>query len=254
MANFLTAEGNRGQLSRAAEALNCQRSYLSRVISEELHLTPDHGYNLALYLKLTKDERDYFLTLIDFERAATHEYKTFLEIKLSDLRKKNESIPERTDRKKFSIEAHAASYFSSWIWTAIHFLTSIPGYQNSDEIADRLGLKKETVLNYLEELAKQDFVERTSQGKWRYRSGEFHAPKDSPLTLLHHQNWRGRALIDAQDFNKESLHFTGVLTLSKEDFEKIKELLLDSLSRVSQISGPSDPQECVALTLDFFKV
>ncbi len=131
---------------------------------------------------------------------------------------------------------------------------SIPEFQSSEKISERLGLKKDSALFILKELEAQGFVVQNSKGNWEYRQGEFHAPKDSPLSLFHHQNWRARALLDAQDFNHEGIHFTGVLTLSKEDYQKIKELLLDRIRDATQISGPSKPQECVALTLDFFKV
>jgi plasmid maintenance system antidote protein VapI len=76
---YLRAKGKRGALSRAAEALNCQRSYLSRVMNSELHLTPDQAFMLARFWKLPHQEREYFQLLVEHERASTREYKEELQ-------------------------------------------------------------------------------------------------------------------------------------------------------------------------------
>ena len=253
MASYLSGETNRGQMTKAAEALNCQRSYISRVISDELQLTPDHAFNLSKFWNLKSDERDYFLALVDFERAGDPEYRAFVKLKISELKKKFESVQDRTERTALSLDAHQATDFSSWVWSAIHFLTSIPRYQSSEAIADRLGLHRESLSPYLAALEKQGFIEHKRE-KWIYKSGEFHAPKDSPLVSFLYQNWRSRAVLDSQIFSKDSVHFTQVQTLSLEDFEKVKELLLNFIADSSRIAGPSEPEECIAVTCDLFKI
>ena len=65
MAHHLLGATHRGELTRAAKVLGCQRSYLSRVISESLHLTPDHAFNLANFFKINHSEREYFLNLVE---------------------------------------------------------------------------------------------------------------------------------------------------------------------------------------------
>ena len=135
----------------------------------------------------------------------------------------------------------------------MHFLTSIPKYQHLEALSDRTGLKKEILLNYLQQLETQGYIENKNN-KWVYKSGEFHAAKDSPLVMIHHQNWRARALLDAQSTQNESVHYTAVQTMSIEDAEKIKDLLLTFISESSQIAGPSNPEEGVVITCDFFKI
>jgi plasmid maintenance system antidote protein VapI len=100
---MLSSKTQRGQLSRAAEALNCQRSYLSRVISESLQLTPDHAFKLARFWRLTSDEREYFQTMVDYERAGDPEYRAHLKQRLLEVKRKHESIQERTARTAFSV-------------------------------------------------------------------------------------------------------------------------------------------------------
>jgi uncharacterized protein (TIGR02147 family) len=253
MAYMLSSKSRRGQLTRAAEALQCQRSYLSRVISENLHLTPDHAFKLSKFFGLNATEREFFQALVDLERAGDPEYRSHLKQKVAEMKKRHESIQERTARTHLSIDALQASYFSSWAYSAIHFLTSIPEYQTIEAIGARLSLRPEFVLSCLQQLQKQQFVEERGK-KWIYKSGEFHVAKDSPLVVLHHQNWRARAVIDAQDFGSNGVHFTAVQTVSHEDFTRLKEMLLQFISDLSQVTGPSKPEEGVAITFDFFKI
>lgn len=253
MASLLSGERNRGQLSRAAEYLNCQRSHLSRVMNAELQLTPDHAYLLTKYWNLTELERNYFLAKVEYERAASLELKSYLQNRIQGLKAEYQKIGQRTKRESLEMNDLPLSYFSSWLKSALHFLTSIPEFQTLEALQGRVGVKRAVLLKYLEELHDLGYIEKQGQ-RWVYKSGEFHIPKDSPMLQLHHQNWRNRALLDAQDSSGSGVHYTGVQTLSHTDFEKLKELLLGFLSEVSQISGPSRPEECVVLNVDLFPV
>lgn len=98
-----------------------------------------------------------------------------------------------------------------------------------------------------------NFVRETKKG-WVYAGGQFHLPKDSPFVVSHHQNWRSRAVLDAQDFMSDGVHYTSVLTLSKSDLIRLREVLLQFIAEAGQIAGPSEPEEAVALTLDLFRI
>lgn len=252
LAYKLSSKEHRGQLSRAAEAIQTQRSYLSRVISEELQLTPDHAFKLARFWKLNATEREYFCLLVDLDRAGDPEFRAHLKSRAQEMKDKHDSVQERVTRPPLSIDSFQLSYFSSWVWSALHFLTSIPEFQTEEALADRLGMKREQLRFYLEHLATNGFIESKGD-RWIYKGGEFHAPKNSPLVVLHHQNWRQRAILDAQDFDSTNIHFTVVQTISKQDFERIKALLLEFISESSAISGPSKPEEAIVLTCDLFK-
>lgn len=253
MAHHLTGEGRRGQLTRAATALGCQRSYLSRVLSESMHLTADHAFNLARFLKLNEEERNYFLALVELERAASPEYRQHWQRRLQELRRANDSIRERTKRQALSAEPLNATYFSSYLASAIHFMTAIPELQTSKALMTRLNVKEEIVLLHLEQLQAQNLVEKV-RGRWTFKSGEFHLDKSSPLVVLHHQNWRTRAVLDAQDPANESIHFTAVQTMSRETALTIKSLLLNFIAEANRLAGPSPAEDCLALTCDLFQV
>lgn len=254
MGYYLVEKARWGQMTRAAEFLGCQVSFLTRIIKDKLQLTPDHAFNLADFLGFNADEKNYFLVLVDFERAADPKYKSHLKANLEQLKKKNESISERTNRGHLSSEAFKANYFSSWIYTALHFMVSIPKYQKIEEICTRLNLKKNITLKHLDELKEQGLVDSSKDNNWEFKSGNFHLNKNSPLVICHHQNWRTRAIIDAQDFSNESIHFTAVYTLSENDTLKLKEMMLEFISSANRVVQTSENEECVAICCDFFKL
>ena len=247
-------EERRGQLSRAAEAVGCQVSFLSRVLKTEAHLTMDQAFMLSKFWKLNPDEQAYFHTLVEFERAAEPQYREHLKQRIEKQKHNNESLQKRTGKEDFPIAEQQAMYFSTWLWSAIHFLSAIPEYQNSKKMAMRLGVSELIVIDSLKRLEQFKLVSSGPNNQWKYADGQFHIPKHSPFVVQHHQNWRNKAIIDAQNFSSEGLHYTTVLTLSKSDVEKIKNLLLNFISDTVEISNPSSPEDALVLNCDFFKV
>lgn len=146
-----------------------------------------------------------------------------------------------------------ARYFSSWIWSAVHFLTSSPKYQTAKEIAERLSLPVPVVTACLKQLSAWSFV-RPVGARWEFSGGEYHIHKSSPYVSMHHQNWRARAVIDSQHMKSEGIHYTNIQTMSEEDFSILRELVLGFISDCDKLMSPSNPEEAVSLTFDLFKI
>jgi plasmid maintenance system antidote protein VapI len=254
MDQLLRKSGARGVLSRAAEALNCQRSYLSRIINGEMHLTPDQAYLLCKFWRLKTLEQEYFQCLVDLDRAASGEYREHIKSRLTEIVRRNESLSERMQRPEPILSsANEAFYFSSWHWAATHFLTSISEYQSLSKLSEKLAIPKEQLLFFLERLKAMGYVGQRGSN-WEFLQGEFHLPNQSPFVIQHHQNWRHRAVLDAQTYNSESVHYTNVQTAKREDIQKIKNMLFDFISKSKETLDPSCPEEAVVILCDVFKI
>jgi uncharacterized protein (TIGR02147 family) len=252
MKHYLRSEAERGTLSRAADALGCQRSLLSRVMNSHVHITPDQAYSLTEFLRFSPMESEYFHTLVEFERASGSSYRGALEAKLARLRKASSDLSDRIQRPppKFH-ELDAATYFSGWTWSAIHFLTSSKRYQTIEAISARLTIPLKLVEQILRRLEEMGMV-RQERSKWIYHSGEFHLPKDSPYVCMHHSNWRQRAALSAQAPNGDGIHFTNVQTISRKDLETLRNMVLKFIGECKAVVDPSEPEEAIALTVDLF--
>jgi uncharacterized protein (TIGR02147 family) len=241
-----------GLIAKMAKAAQCQRPYLSKVLKDEAQLTPSQAYGLARFWRLNSTETEYFLSLLEEERAGSLEYREYIQRKASTLKKEQEDLAKRVNRKSATIESEQMNYYSAWYWTAIHILVSIPEYQTVGAICQRLSVSSHLVENVLKRLEQDGFV-RNRSGKWQFQAHESHVSKTSPLVVFHHSNWRQRAILDAQDPGNDSIHFTVVQSVSRDDYEQIKQLVLDFIERSARIAGPSKEEEMMCLSCDLFR-
>ncbi len=244
----------RGDLSRAAQSLNCQRSHLSRVISEEWHLTTDQAFLLAGYWRLPLTERNYFIGLVEFERASAPEYKNHLSQKISEMRRENDDITKNLKKPTVDIQTGTldAVYFSNWMYSAIHYLTACPAYQTADKISARLGIQIDLVTQVLRKLESMALV-RADGGRWHFLSGHVHIDKGASVSANFHQNHRTLALSDIMRDRRDQIHFSAFYTLSKEDIEVLREEVLSLIQKLSEVATPSPAEELISVSIDFFK-
>ena len=242
-----------GVLSRMAEALQCQNSHLSRVLNGHLHFVLDQAYAMSEFLNLGSDETDYFMSLVEFERSANPRYKTKLVQKMKSLKRRQENLSERFQLERIGEIQKEAVYYSSWMYSAIHILTTIPAYQEEGAISERLSLSLPLVRSVLSQLEQFGLVKKAG-AKWKTTSEFIHLPKASPMNSVQNGNWRSRAVLKSQDYGADDLHYTVVQSLSRKDFEVVKQLFLDVLSKYKKVADPSKEEELACLCLDFFKV
>jgi uncharacterized protein (TIGR02147 family) len=242
-----------GLLTKLAAAAGCQRSYFSRMLSQETHLTPAQAFGLSRYWGLTNDETEYFLGLLEVERAGTSDYRDHLKRKNEELKRRQEDLAQLVKRNLAVSDERDLEYYSAWFWVAVHALTSIPQFQSESAISEKLGISRSQVRMILNVLEKWGAVYQDG-ARWKYNAREQHLSKESPLVCFHHSNWRQQAIMDAQRRNPASIHYTVVQSLSRADFERVKQLVLDLIEKSSRIAGPSKEEDLMCLTCDFFSV
>lgn len=143
-------------------------------------------------------------------------------------------------------------YYSSWHWSLVHVLTSIPGYQSVKAISERLALPAAEVETILVKLQRWGSV-RGEKGRWKFAGNEHHISKSNPLVTFHHSNWRQKAVLNSQRQNPESVHFSVVQSVSQKDYNQVRELILETIGRAAKIAGPSTPEKVCVFNCDFFE-
>jgi len=81
-----------------------------------------------------------------------------------------------------------------------------------------------------------------------------HLKADSPLIKSHHQNFRNKAILSLEEENDFNLHYSAVLTLSKKDCHKIRDLILKLIAEKETILAPSPNEDIICLNMDLFKL
>jgi transcription initiation factor IIE alpha subunit len=247
------ADSERGIQSRLAEAAECQKSYLSLVLQEKVHLSQDQLLKITRYLRLQDTETDFIMELHSLERAGSKELRERLSQKLKNIRRIHEALDSRLATEIRGEKIDDAIYHSAWYYGAIHLLVSIPNFRTSEKIAEHLQLDKNLVKKILADLKQMGFIEE-SKGNFSITKKNIHLPRSSPLFAMSHAAWRLQAMNEVQSGALDSLHYTSLHTMSFADYIRFKELLLEFIDKSRRLVAPSKDETLACVALDFFEV
>jgi hypothetical protein len=245
--------GSPGYKTQLARAMGRPQSFLSQVLHTHVHLTWDHGLRLAQFWNLTSDERDCFLDLIQLARAATPELRAFLERRLSELRKKNETLARRFDLPALETTETQWAYYTAWHFGAIHMALTIPELRTGSSLARRFHLPLETIESSLASLQQMGLCERKGE-RWLPTQSNLYIDRRSPASPVNHMIWRQRAIEDIFRSPGKGLHNTVLHTLSRADLDQVRAMILDLIERTRQIVVPSKEEALVCICVDLFEV
>ncbi len=78
----------RGEMQRMAYFLNVHPTLISQILRGPRDLSPEQALEFSQYFGLTRSETEYFLTLVEIERAGSLRLKSFLELRRNRLQEK----------------------------------------------------------------------------------------------------------------------------------------------------------------------
>jgi uncharacterized protein (TIGR02147 family) len=242
-----------GYKAKLAQAAACQRSYLSQVLAGQTHFTLEHSIRVCKFWNYRKVDTDYFINLVEYNRAGSQELKEYFYAKLILIRDEQENLSKRIQDKEILPQEKAAIFYSNWQYMAIMILITIPSFRTTVAISQRLSLKEEIVVRVLEQLSELGLVVKNGVD-WLACKNTIHVPRNSPFNSLNHANWRNIAVQNAFLSKTEDVHYTSVCSISKSDVNQIKDLVFKLIDKSREIIGPSAEEEIYCLTCDWFKV
>lgn len=242
----------RGEITKIAAEIKMQSTLLSMVISGSRDLSLEQAFDLSRYLQHTALESEYFLSLVQYERAGNQRLKTHFEGKIQRLRADSNKMSNRFEHEKKLSDQERSIFYSSWIFSAIRLFcsTAIDG-KSVAEIHERFQVPRQRVIEALNFMISSGLVIEKND---RFQMGVSRTflENDSPHLPRHHMNWRTKALQKSDHVSEEELMFTFPHSVSKEDFRKIKEILAGSLKEISQIVKDSPAEDVSCLNIDLF--
>jgi len=243
----------RGEFRRIALALNIHTTLVSQIVGGSKCLTEEQAVRLCSHMKLSQLESDYFLKLVQIERAGTEELKTTLTRHLGELRINAGEIKSRVPRSKGLTEKDRALFYSSWQYGLIRLLTSIEAYETPEAIARRLQLPLSRVQDVLDFLVARNLCNEKG-GRFKRTSDNTHVESRSALSIRHHQNWRGRTIELHEHLRPQDLVFTAPVSLSKKDADKIRSILLEAISDMSELISQSPAEQVYYVGIDWVEL
>ena len=230
-----------------------QPAYLSQVLMGAAHINLDQAANMAEYWSFSELEGEYFLNLVSLARASSPHLARRLKNKLYLLRQ--EAIANPLGRERDTNEwEEAATYYSDWLFSAMHILLRVPKLQEVEALSRHLKIPAPEVKKTLQILAKIGLAQH-SLNRWTQVEKDLHANKETIFSNMHHRNWFLRAAEQLRSGNEQSdLRYTAIHSLSEKDFEEIKKILEQAIEKTRQIVKPSKDEMGASLTLSWSRI
>ena len=243
----------KGLKTKIARAIDCQSTYVSQVLHRSAHLSLEQTERLAQFLGLGEEESHYLLLLVQKERAGTRSLKEIFRRQVSQMQSKRQVTTHRLGIKdSLSIEDQA-TYYSSWQYSAVHIAVTVPGLDTAEKISAYLGLSLTPTLGVLRFLTEAGLVVH-EMGSYRVGQMKTMLSSDSPNLPRHHTNWRMRAIASLDSCNKQDLHYSAVISASREDVAKLRDQIFELLKAQRELIAASPAEELFGYTIDLFQL
>lgn len=246
------ASFQRGFRSRLAEILECQNAYISQILNTHANFSLEQALKITSFLQLNEDETKYFMLLVEHSRAGTPALQKFFEKDIEAFREKFLDVKTRMQNARALTEADQVIYYSSWIYSTVHILLTIPSYRTLSKIATALRIEEPVVAEVMMFLVSAGLAVE-QKGQFLPGPVQIHLGKDSPNIRHHLANWRVRA-VQAINVGKDDVHYSTVSSLSLEDAEKLKAKFVQLIQEYVQTVAPSKEETLYNFNLDFYSL
>lgn len=242
-----------GQSRRLAEYTQVHTTLISQIFSGAKSFSMEQAVLAAEFLGLSESESDYFLLLVQYDRAGSKKLKEKLEKQIHQHQEKAKVFINRIQSTKVLTEEQKALFYADWVCSAIRQLTALKGFDTPEQISAYLGVPIKRTRESVQFLLEAGLCIE-EKGKLKIGPQSTHLRPDSPWVRTHHANWRQKSLEKLSGDEPSKLHYTAPMTLSAQDAYKIRKMLIDFLGQVDQVIDPSPSEELHCLNIDWFKL
>lgn len=243
----------RGIKTALATAIGCQSAYISQVLNDNAQLSLEQADQANYFFKHSDKEAQYFMLLVQMERAGTKSLKKYFEQQLSEFVEHQLSYLKRHDLKSKLDDKDKAIYYSSWEYTTLHMAVTIPRLQKKETLMMAFAISEARFNKCVEFLLETGLIIQHGD---QYRPGpaEVYLEKASPFVRQLHLNNRSQALASLDRERAEDAHYSAVITLSGKDVIKVKKIINEALADIVNLAKDSSEEQICGLSFDFFDI
>lgn len=245
----------RGLVKNLAELLGVASPQVSQFLSGVKTVTVDQAFLIARYFSWSELETEYWMALVDYERANHHEVKNHFRKKLEKIKKDSLNISKVVSQTTELSDNDKSRFYSSWIFSAVRLYCSIGDGKRVAEIHQAFLEFDPSELNEVIEFLMKTQLLKKNGLLYEMGAQRTFVPKGSPFLKQHQSNWRLRALERAHVITDEELMFTAPMSISAAGFKKIRKDLQAWIQKITEeLPSYGDAEEVVCLNLDLFRV
>ncbi len=243
----------RGSIKKIAETLRVHPSLISQILKGAKDFNPEQANEVAAFLGLDDDATEYFLCLVDIERAGTVKLKTFLQ-------NKRDRMIEAANQRNVAAESSLVGasrlnidrFNSHWIYATICILLQEPRYQSVPAIADCLKLPNTTISEALDTLESLGLITRNLDnsivGVSAIDAIEYFDKK------RFHINLRLKALDRLGSDETKTGSVTLPVALSPKDKDRLTHLIKNFVDQINHSPEKIEPGNLSFVTVDLFEI
>jgi len=242
----------RGELRRLSQQLNVHSTLISQIVNGVRHFSFEQAIDLCKILGLSQKEVDYFMLLLQYERAGSENLKKYLFKKISATIKDNTDLKEKfTDASEIKLE-NKIKFYSDWSISACRLATDFNGSQTVNEISGCLNLNIDKVKSILEFLLDAKLVNKTGN-KYSLAQQTTHIQRDSPIVIQHHRNWRLKAMENFSSLKPKDFSFTAPMGISTDNSDQVFTLLTNFVEEITNLAKNSKTEELRFISMDWHR-
>lgn len=142
----LKTSDSRFTLDVLASKTRIQKSHLSRVLSNQTHLSSEQLHCTAIICKFTEEEIEYLQRLLNWQRATLTPFKTHTLRSLKDFRRTRLGAQGTVKAEKIGTTINESErYYSQFFLPIVHMYLCIKTYANHpSRLQDRLSLSADS--------------------------------------------------------------------------------------------------------------
>jgi uncharacterized protein (TIGR02147 family) len=244
----------RGELSKWAKCCSAHPTLISLILRGDRDLSLEQAYALGGYLEFTPLELDYFIYLVQFERAGNHEFKKHIQKKLESIKAQATEVKNLVTHKSELSEKAKLTFYSSYIYSAVRLYcdTQKEG-RTFEEIQKKFNMSRHDLFPIIQFLEETGLIKIKNEYYFLGPSITL-VNRGSPYVVKHHQNWRMQATLKSERLKEDELMFTCPMSISKNDFQDFKQELSQIIQKFSKMLKDSPAEGLGCFNLDWFWV
>lgn len=256
--NFIKARSRKKNFwTQLSARTQIHRTYCSQVFSLKADFNSDQGMAIAEYFGFSELEKEFLLTQIQFNRAATQPLKKFWEKKLTHLKRESFRIQNQKVDSEIIESRDFSEFYSHFVYHIVYAALSLDGI-NTEAKLSHLKIDSKLLKEIVNRMIEMGFLARARNGILTYLKRNVHLPDTSPhlnsfLVQSRFEAIRRQALsrFGSPD---ENIYFSGVYSFNLAEYEKIRSLVSDLIFQSRNYAKPGQPNtELAVLNVDFFR-
>jgi uncharacterized protein (TIGR02147 family) len=241
---------------RLAQAIGVQKSYISKVLGGGAQLNSDQLYLIGEFYQWSREQLDFALLLLEFERSGIQARKKELRLNIEKIQQQNSKIRGTISAPSLASDPglYQDYYLNPWV-QIVHIGLSIARYSNDiNSLAEDLFLPSTTVQNAVRLLLKRNIIREQKGGGFEVVVPHIHLDKDSVVFKAWQSQLRLLALQRLQsNAQKTDYSFSAVFSADEPTRKRLQSEILALLKNTEVHVRDAKEKDIFCLALDFFQ-